>query len=52
MYNTGRHHVGVVTTRGTAKHIRQSERMNVVLPRVAKLHSRHNYAPTELVVKR
>ena len=44
--------LGVVTARGMAKRIRQSERMNVVLPCVAKPHSRRNDARMELAAKR
>jgi len=37
---------------GAAKQTRRRERMNAILSHVAKLHSRHNYARIELVVKR
>jgi len=42
----------VVTARDTAKRTRQRERMNAMLPRVAKSHSQCKYSQTELVVKR
>jgi len=42
----------VITAHNTAKHTRQSERMNDMLTHVAKPHLLLNYARTDLAVKR